>query len=111
MDTSAQREQVLDDVMLSAFGSAGQRCSALRLLFLPHETADQTIEGLKGAMATLVVGDPAHPRTDVGPVIDAGARDDLARHLERLAREAKILHREAARALQPEVAPPPREAK
>ena len=93
VDTSAQREQVLDDVMLSAFGSAGQRCSALRLLFLPHETADQTIEGLKGAMATLVVGNPACPKTDVGPVIDAEARDDLERHLERLAREAKILHR------------------
>jgi RHH-type proline utilization regulon transcriptional repressor/proline dehydrogenase/delta 1-pyrroline-5-carboxylate dehydrogenase len=93
VDTSAQREQVLDDVMLSAFGSAGQRCSALRLLFLPHETADHMIEGLKGAMATLVVGDPAHPGTDVGPVIDAGARDRLERHLELLAREAKILHR------------------
>ncbi len=96
VDTSAQREQVLDDVLLSAFGSAGQRCSALRILFLPNETADYLIEGLKGAMSALVVGDPADPKTDVGPVIDEDARAALERHLERLEREAKVLHRLAA---------------
>ncbi|PMX43419.1 aldehyde dehydrogenase family protein, partial [Pseudomonas sp. MPR-R2A6] len=48
VDTTALREQVIDDVIVSAFGSAGQRCSALRLLFLPNDTADATIEGLKG---------------------------------------------------------------
>ena len=93
VDTTALREQVLDDVLLSGYGSAGQRCSALRLLFLPHETADQLIEGLIGAMDTLVVGDPADPRTDVGPVIDEEARAMLEAHVERLQREAKVLHR------------------
>jgi RHH-type proline utilization regulon transcriptional repressor/proline dehydrogenase/delta 1-pyrroline-5-carboxylate dehydrogenase len=92
VDTTAQREQVIDDVILSAFGSAGQRCSALRLLFLPHDTADGVIDGLKGAMDALVLGDPALAVTDVGPVIDADARDALDKHLVRLNHEAKVLH-------------------
>ncbi|WP_255355542.1 bifunctional proline dehydrogenase/L-glutamate gamma-semialdehyde dehydrogenase PutA [Caulobacter sp. Root1472] len=92
VDTTAQREQVIDDVILSAFGSAGQRCSALRLLFLPHDTADHVIEGLKGAMDALVLGDPAQAVTDVGPVIDADAKAALDQHLVRLNREAKVLH-------------------
>jgi len=93
VDTTALREQVLDDVLASGFGSAGQRCSALRMLFVPHETADALIEGLKGAMKTLVVGDPADPRTDIGPVIDAEAKAALDAHVERLQREAKVLAR------------------
>jgi RHH-type proline utilization regulon transcriptional repressor/proline dehydrogenase/delta 1-pyrroline-5-carboxylate dehydrogenase len=93
VDTTALREQVIDDVVLSAFGSAGQRCSALRLLFLPEETADHLIEGIIGAMDALVVGDPADPATDVGPVIDTEARDALAGHENRLRRDARILHR------------------
>ncbi|MFZ5718577.1 MAG: bifunctional proline dehydrogenase/L-glutamate gamma-semialdehyde dehydrogenase PutA [Pseudomonadota bacterium] len=93
VDTTALREQVIDDVLASGFGSAGQRCSALRLLFLPHDTADMLIDGLKGAMRTLVVGDPADPRTDIGPVIDAEARGRLETHVERLAKEAKVLER------------------
>jgi RHH-type proline utilization regulon transcriptional repressor/proline dehydrogenase/delta 1-pyrroline-5-carboxylate dehydrogenase len=92
VDTTALREQVVDDVILSAFGSAGQRCSALRLLFVPHDGADEMIATLKGAMAALVIGDPADPATDVGPVIDADAREVLERHRERLRREAVILH-------------------
>ena len=92
VDTTAQREQVIDDVIVSAFGSAGQRCSALRLLFLPHDTADHIIDGLKGAMDALVLGDPALAVTDVGPVIDADAKGALEKHLERLKREARILH-------------------
>jgi RHH-type proline utilization regulon transcriptional repressor/proline dehydrogenase/delta 1-pyrroline-5-carboxylate dehydrogenase len=92
VDTTAQREQVIDDVILSAFGSAGQRCSALRLLFLPHDTADHVIEGLKGAMDALVLGDPALAVTDVGPVIDAEAKAALDKHLVRLNREARVLH-------------------
>jgi RHH-type proline utilization regulon transcriptional repressor/proline dehydrogenase/delta 1-pyrroline-5-carboxylate dehydrogenase len=91
VDTTAQREQVIDDVIVSAFGSAGQRCSALRLLFLPRDTADHLIEGLMGAMDALVVGDPSDPRTDIGPVIDAEARSLLIAHRERLQREAKLL--------------------
>jgi RHH-type proline utilization regulon transcriptional repressor/proline dehydrogenase/delta 1-pyrroline-5-carboxylate dehydrogenase len=93
VDTTALREQVLDDVVTSAFGSAGQRCSALRMLFVPHDTADLLIEGLVGAMQTLVTGDPADPRTDIGPVIDAEARGALEAHVERLSKAAKILHR------------------
>lgn len=92
VDTTALREQVVDDVMLSAFGSAGQRCSALRVLFLPRETADMTIEALIGALDALVVGDPSDPMTDIGPVIDQPSRDDLDVHVERLRRDAKILH-------------------
>jgi RHH-type proline utilization regulon transcriptional repressor/proline dehydrogenase/delta 1-pyrroline-5-carboxylate dehydrogenase len=90
VDTSAQREQVLDDVILSAFGSGGQRCSALRILFLPEETADAMIDGLKGAMDVLRVGDPNDFATDIGPVIDADARQALDKHLSWLKANARI---------------------
>jgi RHH-type proline utilization regulon transcriptional repressor/proline dehydrogenase/delta 1-pyrroline-5-carboxylate dehydrogenase len=93
VDTTAQREQVIDDVVLSAFGSAGQRCSALRILFLPRDTADGMVAGLKGAMDCLVIGDPADPGTDVGPVIDTDAKETLEKHLHRLNAEATVLHR------------------
>jgi RHH-type proline utilization regulon transcriptional repressor/proline dehydrogenase/delta 1-pyrroline-5-carboxylate dehydrogenase len=93
VDTTALKEQVIDDSILSAFGSAGQRCSALRLLIIPDESADELIEGLAGAMDALVVGDPGDPATDVGPVIDAAAKAALEAHAERLAREARIVRR------------------
>ena len=93
VDTTALREQVIDDAILSAFGSAGQRCSALRLLILPDDTADELIEGLAGAMDALVLGDPADPATDVGPVIDAAAKAALETHAERLARDARVVRR------------------
>lgn len=93
VDTTALREQVIDDVLTSGFGSAGQRCSALRILFVPTDTADMLIDGLKGAMQTMVVGDPADPRTDIGPVIDAEAKAALDAHLERLEKDAKVLGR------------------
>ncbi|MDB5418209.1 MAG: putA, partial [Phenylobacterium sp.] len=96
VDTTALREQVIDDVLASAFGSAGQRCSALRMLFAPHDTADDLIEGLAGAMDALVLGDPADPGADVGPVIDDDALAALEVHAEKLAAEAKLLHRLAA---------------
>jgi len=95
VDTTALREQVIDDVLLSAFGSAGQRCSALRVLFAPEDSADELIEGLVGALASLNLGDPALPHTDIGPVIDAEAKAQLERHLERLEAEARILARHA----------------
>ena len=91
VDTTALREQVIDDIVVSAFGSAGQRCSALRLAFLPHETADMLIEGLKGAMDELRLGDPGQPDTDIGPVIDAEAHGVLTAYLERIGGEARIL--------------------
>ncbi len=77
VDSTALPEQVVADVVTSAFRSAGQRCSALRLLLLQEEIADGVIEMLKGAMDLLIVGDPADPRTDVGPVIDQAAYDRL----------------------------------
>ncbi|WRP29620.1 L-glutamate gamma-semialdehyde dehydrogenase [Sphingomonas sp. LY54] len=77
VDSTALPEQVVADVVTSAFRSAGQRCSALRVLLLQEEIADRTLEMLGGAMDTLVVGDPADPRTDVGPVIDQAAYDRL----------------------------------
>jgi RHH-type proline utilization regulon transcriptional repressor/proline dehydrogenase/delta 1-pyrroline-5-carboxylate dehydrogenase len=93
VDTTALREQVIDDVILSAFGSSGQRCSALRLLYVPHDSADALIEGLAGALAVQVVGDPVDPSTDIGPVIDAEARAALEAHLERLKGDARIVAR------------------
>lgn len=93
VDTTALKEQVVDDAVMSAFGSAGQRCSALRIIFLPEETADDFIEGLSGAMDELDLGDPADPATDVGPVIDEEAREILIRHMARMEKEAKILKR------------------
>jgi RHH-type proline utilization regulon transcriptional repressor/proline dehydrogenase/delta 1-pyrroline-5-carboxylate dehydrogenase len=93
VDTTALKEQVIDDVILSAFGSAGQRCSALRILYAPKEAADALIEGLKGALATQVIGDPTDPKTDIGPVIDAESRKNLEAHVERLSKEAKIVAR------------------
>ena len=91
VDTTAQREQVIDDVILSAFGSAGQRCSALRILFLPEETADGLIAGLKGAMDVLKVDNPADFATDIGPVIDTPAKAALDAHLVHLKTTARIL--------------------
>jgi RHH-type proline utilization regulon transcriptional repressor/proline dehydrogenase/delta 1-pyrroline-5-carboxylate dehydrogenase len=92
VDTTALAEQVVDDVVASAFRSAGQRCSALRILLLPHETAEAIIEMLKGAMDALVVGDPASPSTDIGPVIDAEARDMLEAHIVKMQTSATVLH-------------------
>ena len=77
VDSTALAEQVVQDVVTSAFRSAGQRCSALRVLLLQEEIAEATLEMLAGAMAALVVGDPADPATDVGPVIDQAAYDRL----------------------------------
>ncbi len=98
VDTTALREQVIDDVIASAFGSAGQRCSALRILFAPHDTAEALIEGLAGAMDALVVGDPADSRTDIGPVIDEDARTALVAHRTRLGAEAIVVHELASSA-------------
>ena len=73
VDSTALPEQVVDDVVSSAFMSAGQRCSALRLLFLQDDIADQVLEMIAGAMDELVIGDPADLETDVGPVITPAA--------------------------------------
>ena len=91
VDSSALPEQVVADVIRSAFNSAGQRCSALRVLFLQSEIAERVITMLKGAMTELGVGDPARLETDVGPVINAAALKSLAAHVERMAREGRPL--------------------
>jgi RHH-type proline utilization regulon transcriptional repressor/proline dehydrogenase/delta 1-pyrroline-5-carboxylate dehydrogenase len=91
VDSSALPEQVVDAVVQSAFRSAGQRCSALRLLCLHEGIADAVIEMLRGAMAELVVGDPALLATDVGPVIDEEAWAGIQAHVQRLRREATLL--------------------
>ncbi|MAN74930.1 MAG: bifunctional proline dehydrogenase/L-glutamate gamma-semialdehyde dehydrogenase [Henriciella sp.] len=91
VDTTALREQVIDDVLVSAFGSAGQRCSALRLLFLPRATADFLLEGLKGAMDELQIGDPGEADTDIGPVIDGEACGMLNDYLARMKGEAELI--------------------
>ncbi|MCK5041671.1 MAG: bifunctional proline dehydrogenase/L-glutamate gamma-semialdehyde dehydrogenase PutA, partial [Sphingomonadales bacterium] len=91
VDSSALPEQVSDDVMRSAFGSAGQRCSALRVLFVQDSIADNVITMLKGAIAELSIGDPAMLRTDVGPIIDVGERAGLLKHIAHMDKEAKLI--------------------
>jgi RHH-type proline utilization regulon transcriptional repressor/proline dehydrogenase/delta 1-pyrroline-5-carboxylate dehydrogenase len=77
VDSSALPEQVVQDALTSAFGSAGQRCSALRVLCLQEEVADRVLAMLAGAAAELRLGDPLDPVTDIGPVIDEAAREAL----------------------------------
>ena len=91
VDSTALPEQVVDDVLSSAFMSAGQRCSALRLLFLQDDIADTVIEMISGAMDELIIGDPSDLKTDLGPVITAAAADGLARHVERMRKEARVI--------------------
>jgi RHH-type proline utilization regulon transcriptional repressor/proline dehydrogenase/delta 1-pyrroline-5-carboxylate dehydrogenase len=91
VDSSALPEQAVRDLILSAFDSAGQRCSAARILFVQEEAARRTIDMLVGATEELKVGDPLQFSTDVGPVIDTEAKDKLEAHKARMAREAKTL--------------------
>jgi RHH-type transcriptional regulator, proline utilization regulon repressor / proline dehydrogenase / delta 1-pyrroline-5-carboxylate dehydrogenase len=93
VDSTALPEQVVDAVVQSAFRSAGQRCSALRLLVLHEATADGVLEMLSGAMAELVVGDPAQLATDVGPLIDDEAIAGISAAVARLEREARLVAR------------------
>jgi RHH-type transcriptional regulator, proline utilization regulon repressor / proline dehydrogenase / delta 1-pyrroline-5-carboxylate dehydrogenase len=90
VDATALPEQVADDVVTSAFRSAGQRCSALRLAFLQHDVADRMIEMIAGAARELRLGDPADPATHVGPVIDAEAKQKLDTHIVRMKKEARV---------------------
>jgi len=90
VDSSALPEQVVDDVIVSAFQSAGQRCSALRILFLESGCAPRVLSLLGGAMRELKVGDPVEPDTDIGPIIDAPAREALLAHIAKLRASAKL---------------------
>jgi RHH-type proline utilization regulon transcriptional repressor/proline dehydrogenase/delta 1-pyrroline-5-carboxylate dehydrogenase len=91
VDSSALLEQVVGDVMVSAFGSAGQRCSALRIVFIQEDIADDFIAMLQGAMQTWRVGLSADLSTDVGPVIDAGAQKTLQAHIDEMHSKAKLI--------------------
>jgi len=93
VDSTALAEQVTVDVIRSAVNSAGQRCSALRVLCLQEDVAPRMIAMLTGAMAELRIGDPGLLATDVGPVIDREAFDGLEAHVERFTREHKLLYR------------------
>lgn len=90
VDSSALPEQVVSDVVQSAFNSAGQRCSALRVLYLQEDIADRIVDLLIGHMNELVIGDPTELSTDVGPVIDKDAKASLEKHIESLSE--KIIH-------------------
>ncbi len=93
VDSSALPEQVVKDVIVSAFHSAGQRCSALRVLYLQADIADKVMGMLAGAMSELVVGDPRWLATDVGPVINEGARAELEAHVRRMEQEGRLIAR------------------
>ena len=93
VDSSALPEQVVHDSIYSAFNSAGQRCSALRLLCVQDDIEPRTLELLTGYMDELTIGDPRYLSTDVGPAIDAPSRRVLEAHVERMEKEARIVHR------------------
>ncbi len=92
VDSSALAEQVVADVMSSAFDSAGQRCSALRVLCLQEDVADRVLEMLKGAMGELTLGNPDRLSTDVGPVIDEEARGNIVRHIDAMRAKGRRVH-------------------
>ena len=92
VDSTALPEQVCLDVLNSAFDSAGQRCSALRILCVQEDVADKMINIIKGAMNELVVGKPTQLTTDIGPVIDAEAQQNLLAHINKMKGVAKAYH-------------------
>jgi RHH-type transcriptional regulator, proline utilization regulon repressor / proline dehydrogenase / delta 1-pyrroline-5-carboxylate dehydrogenase len=92
VDSSALPEQVINDVVMSSFKSAGQRCSALRIMYVQEDVADRMLELLEGAMAELTVGNPAKLNTDVGPVIDFAAKEELEAHVEAMRAEGQIIY-------------------
>jgi len=93
VDSSALLEQVVQDAVASAFEAAGQRCSALRVLCVQDDVADRLLEMLKGAMAEIRMGTPAQLHTDMGPVIDARARDGIEAHVARMQTAGRKVHR------------------
>lgn len=91
VDSTSLPEQVVIDALDSAFKSAGQRCSALRVMYIQDDVADRVIELLKGAMQELTVGDPISYKTDVGPVIDHTAQASLTAHIDTIGKEGKVV--------------------
>src|SRR5690606_2653839 len=93
VDSTALPEQVVDDVIASAFRSAGQRCSALRVLYLQEEHADSILDLLKGACDELAMSLPWRLDCDIGPVIDDDALQNLRSHVDRLQQNGKLIYR------------------
>ena len=96
VDSTALPEQAVRDILASAFQSAGQRCSALRILYLQEDAAERTIEMLKGAMDELTLGNPWQLATDIGPVIDQAARVKILAHIDTYERSGNLIHRLSA---------------
>ena len=92
VDSTALPEHAVRDIINGAFRSAGQRCSALRCLYVQEDIADNLLKMLKGAMDELRVGDPWHLSTDVGPVIDDTARQGIADHIAQAKRDGRLIH-------------------
>jgi hypothetical protein len=95
VDSSALTEQVVIDVVSSAFDSAGQRCSALRVLCLQEDSADRVIEMLKGAMAESRLGNPERLSVDIGPVIDAEAKAGIEKHIQAMRDKGRSVYQVA----------------
>ncbi|MHA6729942.1 bifunctional proline dehydrogenase/L-glutamate gamma-semialdehyde dehydrogenase PutA [Devosia sp. A369] len=93
VDSTALPEQAVRDILASAFQSAGQRCSALRILYVQEDAAERTLEMLKGAMDELTLGNPWALATDIGPVIDEAARTKIQAHIDSYARSGNLIHR------------------
>ncbi len=93
VDSSALPEQAVRDILASAFQSAGQRCSALRILCVQEEVAPRILEMLRGAMDELSMGDPMNLATDVGPVIDLAARDRIEAHCAEMTARGRLIKR------------------
>jgi RHH-type proline utilization regulon transcriptional repressor/proline dehydrogenase/delta 1-pyrroline-5-carboxylate dehydrogenase len=93
VDSSALIEQTVDDIILSAFGSAGQRCSALRVLYVQDEIYDNLVKVLAGAMAELRLGNPADLQTNIGPLIDQKARDSIRKHIKQMLLKYNLIGR------------------
>lgn len=91
VDSSALAEQATIDIVQSAFNSAGQRCSALRVLYVQEEMAPKLLEMLKGYMAELTIGNPYLLSTDIGPVIDVGSQDMLQNHYKKMLSQGKLI--------------------
>ena len=93
VDSTALPEQAVRDILASAFQSAGQRCSALRVLYVQEDAATRTIEMLKGAMDELAIGNPWDLSTDIGPVIDEAARSKIQAHIDTYEKNGNLIHR------------------
>ncbi len=93
VDSTALPEQAVRDILASAFQSAGQRCSALRVLYVQEDAAERTIDMLKGAMDELTLGNPWDLATDIGPVIDEAARAKIQAHIDTYERSGNLIHR------------------